>query len=249
MEMGAQLHTIMFGESKQYCFRNVRIDKPLKFFREEPKEVVVQLKEDRERRCFDMEACTYLDNSYANLGLISLSSMNVSDDPGEYQHLLSITELENEPMEEGYTRESLQKFSEENKNSIRLGTLFIDDRKENNVFKYNKNGAVISMVMPQEEKTNKKYNLDKLLINPAFMDSVFQVCGIHSQVNADEVYLPWEAEEFGVINVPREIMNYKAYSRLKYKSGDTKVYDVIMLNERNEVCYYAKSVKMRVIHL
>jgi hypothetical protein len=43
-------------------------------------------------------------------------------------------------------------------------------------------------------------------------------------------------------------MHCRVYSKLKYISGDTKVYDVIMLNEENEVCYYAKSVKMRVIH-
>ena len=116
------------------------------------------------------------------------------------------------------------------------------------MFKRNNNGAIISMVLPEGEKTNKRYNLDKLLINPAFMDSVFQVCGIHSQIDTDEVYLPWEVEEFGVIKAPKEIMHYRVYSKLKYISGDTKVYDVIMLNEENEVCYYAKSVKMRVIH-
>ena len=248
MEMGAELHTIMFGESKQYCFRNIRIDKPLKFFRDEPKEVVAQLYEGREKNSFDMETYTYFEHNYENYGLISLSSMNVSSNLGEYRHLLAIKEIESEHMEEGYTRESLQKFSSKNKNTIQLGTLFIDEKRDNNVFKRNNNGAIISMVLPEGEKTNKRYNLDKLLINPAFMDSVFQVCGIHSQIDTDEVYLPWEVEEFGVIKAPKEIMHYRVYSKLKYISGDTKVYDVIMLNEENEVCYYAKSVKMRVIH-
>jgi len=45
-----------------------------------------------------------------------------------------------------------------------LGTLFIDAIKENHIFRRNQNGAVFSMLLPEEELINEKYHLDKLLI-------------------------------------------------------------------------------------
>lgn len=247
MELAAECHSLNFGKKEQYCFRNIRLDKPLKLFYEEAKEVIAVLHKHGETESLGIESYTYLDSKFGMSRLVGLNSMSVSSSLGEYQHLLEIKEIEKEAMEEGFTRESLKIFAQKQQNSIQLGTLFIDDKKENNVYKRNENGAVYSMLMPEEEITNKKYQLDKLLTNPAFMDSVFQACGVHSQGDTDTVYLPWEVEEFGVVKVPRELMRYKAYSKLKIRTDDLKIYDVVMINENDEVCYYAKNIKMRAI--
>jgi len=80
-------------------------------------------------------------------------------------------------MEQDFTGKALKDLLKRNPNSINLGTLFIDAIKENHIFRRNQNGAVFSMLLPEEELINEKYHLDKLLINPAFADSVFQICG------------------------------------------------------------------------
>ncbi|HOM01630.1 MAG TPA: SDR family NAD(P)-dependent oxidoreductase [Acetivibrio sp.] len=248
MELGAEALSLISGKSEQFCFRNINMDKPLKLFHEEPREVIALVDQNEGTDSIDVKLYTYLNSRFGISKLIGLNSMNVSNNLGEYSHLLEIMKIGNEPMEEDFTGEALKAFLRKNGNSINLGTLFIDAKKESHVFRRNKNGAVFSMLLPEEELTNKKYNLDKLLINPAFADSVFQICGVHSLVDGEDVYLPWQVDEFGVVKAPKERIRYKAYSVLKYNDEEVKVYDVIMLNEKNEVCYYAKNVKMRLIH-
>lgn len=248
MELAAEIYSLTFDKGEQYCFRNISIDKPLKLFHEEPMEMVALLNQKEGGESIGMRSYTFLNSKIGVSRIIGLNSMDVSGNLGEYSHLLEMMKIENEPMEKGFTAESLKSFQQKHSNSINLGTLFIDEKKENNVYRRNENGAIFSMLLPEEELTNKKYNLDKLLINPAFADSVFQICGVHSQFDSDLVYLPWQVEEFGIVKVPREMMRYKAYSILRHKDDEIKVYDAIMVNEKNELCYYAKNVRMRVIH-
>lgn len=247
MEMGAELHSAMYGKRGKYCFKDIRIDRPFKLFRDEAREVSVILKRDDEAQSFNMEAYAYLNHKFGKLGYTFLNSMNVGSSLGVYNHLLELTDIEKGVMEQGYTRDSLQKVSRENESSIQLGTVFIDGKEENNIFRRNDEGAVIFAVMPEEQVTNENYNLDSILINPAFMDSIFQACGIHSQTG-NEIYLPWQVGELGVVKTPRQVMRYRVYAKLKDTYGQVREYDAIMLNENNDICYYAKNIRMRAIH-
>lgn len=248
MELAAEAFSMISGEKTQFCFRNMNMDKPLKLFHEEPREVIALLDQKEGTDGVDVKLYTYLNSRFGISKLIGLNSMNVSGKLGEYRHLLDLMKIESEPMEQDFTGKALKDLLKRNPNSINLGTLFIDAIKENHIFRRNQNGAVFSMLLPEEELINEKYHLDKLLINPAFADSVFQICGVHSLYNSVDVYLPWQIEEFGVVKAPKERIRYKAYCALKHEDDEVKVYDVIMLDENNEVCYYAKSVKMRLIH-
>ncbi|MFZ5988671.1 MAG: SDR family NAD(P)-dependent oxidoreductase [Bacillota bacterium] len=248
MELYAEYHSLHFGRKEQYCFRDIRIDRPLKLFHEKAQEVIMVAHPGIEPESFRITSYTYLDLKLGISKLVSLNNMSLSSRLGDYQHLLEAMCIENEAMEEGFIRDSLNTFNERQFNSIRLGTLFVDERKENSVFRRNKNGAVYSVFLPGEQVTNAKYQLEKLLVNPAFMDAVFQTCGVHSQYNSDRVYLPWEVKEFGIVKAPRELGLYKCYARLKSSSDELKVYDVVMVNEKGEVCYYAKDVTMRRIN-
>ncbi|MDQ2086118.1 SDR family NAD(P)-dependent oxidoreductase [Herbivorax sp. ANBcel31] len=249
MEMFAQYHSLVFGRKDQYCFKNLILYKPCKLFYERPQEIILDAKRGEEKEGFKGEIYTYLDSKYGISKLINLNSMEISSSISDYSDLLNIRGIENEPMEEGFTRANLENYHEKNPNSIVLGPLFIDEEIENNKCMRNSKGAMFSMTLPEEEINNEKYNLEELLINPAFMDSIFQVCGVHTAYNNDRVFLPWKVEEVGVVQVPREYCGYKVYSRLKEEGDEYKKYDVIMLNQYDEVCYYAKNVVMRQISL
>jgi hypothetical protein len=249
LEMCAEYHSINFGRKEQYCFRNVKLNNGLKLHHESPQEVVLAVTDGQKPESFTIAAHTYLKSKFGLTKRIELNSLEVSDSIGDYLPLLEIKNIENEIMEKGYSKDELDEYHRESPNSIQLGSLFISPNREDNTFKRNKNGAVYKILLPQEQVSNKKYQLDKLLVNPAFMDSVLQACGVHTLIENKRVYLPWEIEELGVVKVPRERCWYKAYSKVKSESEDAKIYDVILFNENDEVCYYAKNVVMRRINL
>ncbi|TYQ16382.1 UNVERIFIED_CONTAM: acyl transferase domain-containing protein [Acetivibrio alkalicellulosi] len=249
MEMCAQYHSLMNGANEQYCFKNVKIHNPLKLFYEKPKEIILVGNEQGNNNCLEVKIYTYLESKYGISKLIPLSTIQVDSIVSNYDYLMEIKNIEYESMDEGYTRIELEKTGEKLENCIALGALFMDEKKENNIFRRNSEGSVYSIVLPEEEINNRKYNLEKLLINPAFMDSVFQVCGVHSLTNSERVYLPCEVEEFGVVKVPRERCLYKAYSKVKKDEDEYKIYDVILLNQDEQICYYAKNIVMRRISL
>jgi acyl transferase domain-containing protein/NAD(P)-dependent dehydrogenase (short-subunit alcohol dehydrogenase family)/acyl carrier protein len=249
MEMCAELHSLNFGRKEQYCFRNIELQNPLKLHHEKAREVIMEIQPGALQESFEAVFYAFLDSKYDITKQIELNRMDISSTLGEYLPLLEIRQLENEPMEEGFTKQSIDEYHQKFQNAIQLGPLFIDEQKENNIYKRNKHGAVYSILLPEEELVNPKYRLDRLLINPAFTDSIFQACGVHTALGNDRVYLPWKVEEFGIVNVPRERCRYKVYAKLKSSRDGLKIYDVIMVNESNEVCYYAKNVTMRIINL
>lgn len=249
MEIGAEFHSLSFGRKEQYCFRNIELHNPLKLHHEKAREVIMETKPGTLPESFETAFYSFLDSKYGITQKTRLNNMNISATLGEYLPLLEIRQLENEPMEEGFTKQSIDEYHQKFRNAIQLGPLFIDEQKENNTYKRNKNGAVYSILLPEEEVVNLKYRLDRLLINPAFTDSIFQACGVHTAIGNDRVYLPWKVEEFGIVNVPRKRCRYRVYAKLKNSHDELKIYDVIMVNENDEVCYYAKNVTMRIINL
>ena len=249
MEMFAQYHSMIYGRKDQYCFKNLMLNNPCKLFYERPQEIILEVKKTGEES-FKGDVYTYLDSKYGISKLINLNSMEISTKLTDYSDLLDIRDIEHHPGEEGSTRAALESQLRITKNAIVLGTLFMDEDPENNRFLRNSKGAVLTIkTLPSEEINNKEYKLDQLLINPAFMDSIFQVCGIHTAYNNERVYLPWKVDEIGVVKVPRDVCSYKVYARLKEDGDEYKTYDVIMLNEYDELCYYVRNVVKRRISL
>ncbi len=249
LEMCAEFHSINFGRKEQYCFRNVKLNNGLKLYHESPQEVILTINDAPGDRSIAIASHTYLKSKFGITNRIELNSMDVSDKIGDYLPLLEIKNIENEAMEMLYQKDMMYEYNTKIPNSIHVGPLFMSQVKEDGTIKRGKNGVVYSTVLPPEQISNKKYQLDKLLVNPAFMDTVFQVCAIHTLIEIKRVYLPWEVEELGVVKVPKEPCRYKAYSKIRNESDDIKSYDVIFLNENDEVCYYAKNVVMKRINL
>ncbi len=249
LEMCAEFHSINFGRKEQYCFRNVELNNGLKLYHESPQEVILTFTDEPKDGSFAIASHTYLKSKFGITNRIELNSMEVSDKIGDYLPLLEIRNIENDTMEMLYQKDMMYEYNTKIPNSIHVGPLFMSQVKEDGTIRRGDNGVVYSTVLPPEQISNKKYQLDKLLINPAFMDTVFQVCAIHTLIEIRRVYLPWRVEELGVVKVPKEPCRYKAYSKIKNESDDAKTYDVILLNDNDEVCYYAKNVVMKRINL
>ncbi|OPZ94982.1 MAG: hypothetical protein BWY74_00106 [Firmicutes bacterium ADurb.Bin419] len=181
--------------------------------------------------------------------MVELNRMSISGTIGEYEHINECKNIEDSDMKEDSLFESLTKMGKKHNNAIRLGTLFIDKKSAKiNKFRYNQKGAILTVALSEEQITNKKYDLDNLLINPAFTDTLMQSCGVHASVDTDRVYLPWKIGEFGIVKVPREAGLFRSYAKLIESNDDEKVYDVILVNEDDEVNYYAKNVIVKRIN-
>ncbi len=249
MEIGAEAHSLIFGKKDKYCFKNVEISNPLKLFNDKPQEIVMKLEKISSGDCIEAVFCNHFKPKVGKGRMVELNRMSISGTIGEYEHINECKNIEDSDMKEDSLFESLTKMGKKHNNAIRLGTLFIDKKSAKiNKFRYNQKGAILTVALSEEQITNKKYDLDNLLINPAFTDTLMQSCGVHASVDTDRVYLPWKIGEFGIVKVPREAGLFRSYAKLIESNDDEKVYDVILVNEDDEVNYYAKNVIVKRIN-
>jgi 3-oxoacyl-(acyl-carrier-protein) synthase/NAD(P)-dependent dehydrogenase (short-subunit alcohol dehydrogenase family)/acyl carrier protein len=249
MEICAEFHSLLHGRKKQYCFKNILLSNPLKLHRENSQEIVMKPRKLAIEDTYGASFYNYFEPKNMEGKFIELNSMEICSTQLNYQDLEHLKNVEDSNMEEKVVKELLAEKLNITNNSINLGILFMDENcGKYNKAKLNENAVVYSIMLSHEQITNKKYNLDNLLINPVFMDSLMQACGIHSAEISGRVHLPWKIQEFGVVNVPRGIGSFKVYGKLLSETDDIKTYDVIMYNENDEVNYYAKGVAVRRIN-
>lgn len=249
MEICAEFHSLLHGRKNQYCFRDITLTNPLKLHRENSQEISMIPRQLGEEGSYKATFYNYFQPKNMEGRFIELNRMEIYNSSGSYGDLEYLKNIEDGNMKEFTVRDLLAGQANSIKNGIGFGPLFMDDNcKKFNKAKFNDNSIVYSILLSEEQITNKQYNLDNLLINPVFMDSLMQACGIHSAESSGRVHLPWKIQEFGVVNVPRTLGSYRVYGKLLNENDDMKTYDVIMYNENDDVNYYAKGVIVRRIN-
>jgi hypothetical protein len=135
---------------------------------------------------------------------------------------------------------------------IILGPLYNDvvrDSKSKEPVLIYPDATIYPTYFPREQLTNEKYPLTKLLVNPCFLDSIYQACAAHLLVNRKRVYLPWEVKELGIVEVPKKPGLFRSYTRVVEETDELVAFDVVMVDGDGRVCYYAKSCYFRLINL
>jgi len=110
-------------------------------------------------------------------------------------------------------------------------------------------GTIYPTYFPQEQLTNPRYPLARLLVNPCFLDSIYQACAANLLVNRKRVYLPWEIGELGILHAPRQTGLYTCYTQIVEESDEIVGFNVVMLDEAGQICYYARRARFRLINL
>ena len=95
--------------------------------------------------------------------------------------------------------------------------------------------------------SNAAYPIQKLLLNPCFLDSIFQAGGFYCAINMKQVYLPWYVEKLTVIKPPREKGKYTVYAEKQSQSDDSFCLNVAVCNHNEEVCYIAQNAHFHKI--
>lgn len=247
LEIGAEVHSLVFEKGEQYCYRDIKIYKPLKLFNEKSQEVVMKIDEGSDET-INAVLYNYFKPKIGEGRMVEIASMNISKHLGEFEYLNEITDFETEEMQEKLLSESLEMLNKKYNNAINLGPVFMDEKSAKiNTFKLNEKGAILKVALSEEQIRNAKYDLPNLLFNPAFADTLMQSCGVHASEGSERIYLPSQIGELGLVKVPKEPGLFKSYAKLIKSSDDEKIYNVILYNDKGEVCYYAKDVVVRRI--
>lgn len=250
MEICAEYHRLNFGPKEHYCFKKLSIINPLKLFHDQSQEIFVETMSESNSETLELSFNSYFKPKVGDPKLIRYSEMFVNDQLGDFESMQKYTDL----LKEKYPEVPWRQFNSNPKwqfnNNINFGPLFVDDfGNKNNTIAYHKNGLVYTYTIPKEQLENEKYHLEKLLLNPCLMDTLFQAAAIHALSQSDRIHLPMYAEEIGVIRVPREIETLRIIAKPIGYQNETGAYDIIMIDSQNKLCYYAKNVMVRRINL
>lgn len=251
MEMGAEFYRLLFGRKESYCFRDLKVLNPIKLFRNQPQEIIIEPVLPIDSDNLGLSINSYFIPKIGEPQGITHCRMNVNNQPGDYSAMVDAnTVLLNESMVEtpfGILHASPRwQF----KNNIVFGPLFVDDDcRANNKVAYNEHGMVYIYTMPREQIENKAYQLENLLINPCLMDTLFQSAAIHALTQHDRIHLPLSVDEMGILRVPRQVETVKIITRLLNYDGEYGTYDIIMVDGQDGICCYAKNVLIRRINL
>lgn len=252
-ELAAEYFSLHNGIAKQFSIKNITFENAFKLFREEPRELFVEgikvenglqidIKSD-----FRIAKTNQVQTVQHSRSIVSGELANFSDmDPKNWQ-------LEEEGLQSLPPEESLMLMQNSGPaNRIVLGPLYNDTVRDSSakepVLIY-PNSTIYPTYFPEEQLTNDKYPLDALLTNPCFVDSMYQACAAHLLVNKKRVYLPWDVEELGIVDVPKTSGLYRSFTQVVDESDDIVVFNVTMVDDDGAIRYFARRAAFRLINL
>ena len=251
MEMMAEALTVITKGNAGTCiFKNIEFSDAFKLYREEPRDVTIEIcKNDNE---FTMTVKSPLKTVFSKDEQIRIySKSNVK---------WGNSDIKNENPKKWFT-DDLKKVSYKEllddairfKQNVIFGSLFNDAKRDghsetdNTVF-WGNDGLITEIRFPIAQLTNLRYPLDKLLLNPCFLDSIHQAGAVYGILMTDQIYLPSGAEEFIVSKIPKADGKFRIYVKMKSKTDEKIIYDIAMLDGKDELLCYVKNSLFRRIH-
>jgi NAD(P)-dependent dehydrogenase (short-subunit alcohol dehydrogenase family) len=254
-ELAVEYYALQAGPQGHYILRDMAFPAAFKLFREEPRELFVEGQEIAGTGAWSVEVKSSFRPVVGDeVQVILHSRATVSAGPLDLAGLdpQGWSCYDTEPTSLPADQSLLLLTSSGPEQRILLGPLYNDVMREAEfkepVLIYPA-GVVYPTYFPLEQLTNKKYPLDRLWVNPCFLDSLYQACAAHLLVNKERVYLPWEIGELGIVHVPRQKGLYRSYAQVVEESDQVVGFDVVMLDGEGRVCYYARSARFRMINL
>jgi hypothetical protein len=91
--------------------------------------------------------------------------------------------------------------------------------------------------------------MQKMFVNPCFLDSLYQACAANLLVTRKCVFLPWEIGELGIVHVPRQEGLYTTYVQVVEDSEEVVGFNVVMVDRGGKICYFARRLRFHQINL
>ena len=254
-ELAAEFYALQTGKAPSWLLRHITFANAFKLFREEPRELYVEGRPAGDGTAWEIEIKSdFYPPNMAQAQTVVHSTTTVSRQLSSYQDL--------QPENWSYRNDEPTSLPAEQslmliKNSgieqrIILGPLFNDTLRDaaakEPVLIYPR-GATYPTYFPLAQLDNPRYPLEKWLVNPSFLDSIYQACAAHLLVTKNRVFLPWEVAELGIVDTPRTPGLYRTYAQVTAESDDIVTYEVVMHDEAGRVRYFGRGVQFRKINL
>ncbi len=251
MEMMAESLSVITKKKTGACiFKNIEFSDAFKLYREEPRDVTIEIRKKG--------------NEFAMIVKSPLKTVLSKDKQMRIYSTSDIfrgnSEVVNEDPKQWFTGD-LKKVCYKKllndafrfKQNVIFGPLFNDAKREghsendNTVF-WGNDGLITEIRFPIAQLTNPRYPLEKLLLNPCFLDSIHQAGAVYGILTTNQVYLPSGAEEFIVNKIPKSDGKYRIYAKAKSKTDEKIIYDIAMLDDEDEIICYVRNSLFRRIH-
>ena len=246
LESFAEYYSLFFGNKGRYRFKNVIFENPMKLFHDKSREMIVQSINQPTAQELTISASSLFRSKISDKShFITHSRATVSDDiPDNFD----INELKWDWMNDHY-HEVLLANCPDIQHTIHLGPLFvpmpkdIDSGKEKEIMSrcYPK-GIVFERSIPLEQFNNEQYPLERLYLNPCFLDSINMAAATYCLYNESRTYLPWKIEELLIFKAPKKAGTYTVFGELLNRTEDTVCFNVLVTDKNNTPFYYAKKL-------
>jgi hypothetical protein len=251
LEACAEFYSLLTGNNGHFHFENIKFEKALRLFNNKSVEILIeseQLEEDRVqftvKSLFQPRNAEWIQEVDHCSMIVSQSRELLDSDPKKWL-------IATEKGDESKSASFLNKFIEKSRANMDLGNLYIESdiylKKEELYFKDGERGQIYNRCVPSNQLSNSAYPIDKFLLNPCLLDSIFQAGGFYCTLKLNQIYLPWQVEKLAVINPPKEKGKYTVYADRQSQSDDSFCLNIAVCKQNGELCYIAQNAHFHKI--
>jgi NAD(P)-dependent dehydrogenase (short-subunit alcohol dehydrogenase family) len=251
MEMCAEYYAYLTGKENRIHFEDIHFDKALRLFNDKPVEVLIEpewLEGQKVRFCvrslFKPRKLGMVEELNHCTMVVSQSREFQEEDPRTWP-------VASEAGDETKSASFLEKFIRQSRARINLGNLFLETeiylKPQQLYFKDCLNGQIYTRCLPLSQLSNSAYPIDDYLLNPCFLDTVFQAGGFYCTLKLKQMFLPWHIEKISVLRVPRNKGGYWVYAQKVSETDDSFCLNIAVCNDQYEPCYIAKGAHFHKI--
>lgn len=255
MELCTEYYVLQAGKKDSYCLRNLEFINPFKLFHDRDREIFIE--GEAVNGGWRILAHSYFKpQKMGKETLITHGGMFVSDKFENYDDMypLNWEWVKSNDFAIASKLDLKDILLDKSGNQIlSLGPLYwrmaeTEELREIDNFLYNEKGVIFPELFPIEQINNKDYPLDKLLINPCFIDAMYQGAAQDCVSKKNNIYLPWKVEEFGILKVPKKDGFFRVFAEAVSTEKEYRTYRIAILDEKNELCSYARNATFRRIN-
>jgi len=251
MEMCAEYYAYLTGNQKNLHFEDIRFDKALRLFNDKPVEAVIEPEWLESHKLRFRVKSLFKPRKLGMIEEINHCSMVVSQSL-ELQAENPLTwPVASEAGDETKSASFLETFIRQSRAKIDLGDLFLETeiylKPQQRHFKDCLNGQMYTRCLPLSQLSNRAYPINNYLLNPCFLDTVFQAGGFYCTLKLKQMFLPWHIEKLSVLRVPRKKGRYWVYAQKVSETEDSFCLDIAVCNDQRKPCYIAKGAHFHKI--
>lgn len=255
MELCTEYFALQAGKQDSYCLRNLEFVNPFKLFRDKDRELFIDGQPENNGWKVSVHSF-FKPQKLGKETLITHGGMFVSGKVENYNDMYPLNWEWVKNNEFSITSKLDLKdilLDSAGNQILNLGPLYwrmaeTEELRKIDNFLHNNNGVIFPELFPTEQIYEKNYPLDKLLINPCFIDAMYQGAAQDCVTKKRNIYLPWKVEEFGILKVPKQDGFFRVFAEAVAEDEEYRTYRIAIIDDKDELCSYARNATFRLIN-